>query len=158
MYLIVSPNLPSFAEVASGSAASVFPPIPPAPIEPVDQHLPRMAWQRQKARVLAEATSNAVGAIVGGIAGASTSLTTDTNNRQESIAEISLIKKLAEDKAKQMCTGNSDCIMKMTLSWADALEKISEGNIDSAEAAKNMVYLIGLANASKDPNSEGARG
>lgn len=73
------------------------------------------AAARILAQGVAEATSIAVGTIVGGTAGASTSLTTDTNNRQESIAEISLIKKLAEDKAKQMCAGNSDCIVKMTL-------------------------------------------
>lgn len=35
---------------------------------------------------------------------------------------------------------------------------MSKGNVDSAEAAKNMVYLTKLANVSKDPNSEGARG
>jgi filamentous hemagglutinin len=116
------------------------------------------AAARILAQGVAEATSIAVGTIVGGAAGASTSLTTDTNNRQESIAEISLIKKLAEGKAKQMCAGNSDCIVRMTLTWADALEKVSKGNIDSADAAKNMVYLTKLANASKDPNSEGARG
>jgi filamentous hemagglutinin len=116
------------------------------------------ATARILAQGVAEATSIAVGTIVGGAAGASTSLTTDTNNRQESIAEISLIKKLAEGKAKQMCAGNSDCIVRMTLTWADALEKVSKGNIDSADAAKNMVYLTKLANASKDPNSEGARG
>jgi filamentous hemagglutinin len=113
---------------------------------------------RALAQGFAEATSIAVGSVVGGTTGASAALTTDTNNRQEAIAEISLIRKLAEDKAKQMCRGSSDCVTKMTLLWADALERESKGQVDAAEAAKNIAYLNKLMQASQDPNSEGARG
>lgn len=41
--------------------------------------------------------------------------------------------------------------------WSDALERTAKGLIDTKEAAKNKAYLQALENASRDPDSAGAR-
>lgn len=110
------------------------------------------------AQGVASLTIAGVGAAVGGAQGAATAFTVDANNRQLHPNERSLIEKLAKDKAKQECRGNSACEISSAVKWTDLMERAAESQTDSREYDKNLHYLTALAQTAAQPGSEGALG
>ncbi|MCZ8227697.1 MAG: cell surface protein, partial [Burkholderiaceae bacterium] len=110
------------------------------------------------AQGVATLTAAGVGAAVGGAQGAATGSTVDANNRQLHPNERTLIEKLAKDKAKQVCQGNTECETLSAVKWADLMERAAEGQTGSSAYEKNLQYLTSLAQASAQPGSEGAMG
>nr|WP_275761232.1 hemagglutinin repeat-containing protein [Ralstonia pseudosolanacearum] len=118
-------------------------------------------------KALMQLVSGAIGGIVAGAASGSgsaaaaagaTSQMAEQFNRQLHPAETDLIKKLAQDKARQDCGGNAACIDQATIYWSDMLERTAKGLVDDQENAKNMAYLQAVLQTANIPNSEGARG
>lgn len=83
---------------------------------------------------------------------------TDAYNRQLHPEERELIKRLAEDKAQQLCNGDATCLRSATVAWSDLLERVAKGQVDATENADNMEYLQRLVGSAAIPNSEGAQG
>lgn len=110
------------------------------------------------AQGVAGLTAAGVGAAFGSAQGVATAFTVDANNRQLHPNERSLIEKLAKDKAKQECRGNSACEISSAVKWTDLMERAAEGQTDSREYDKNLHYLTALAQTAAQPGSEGALG
>ncbi|WP_197387260.1 hemagglutinin repeat-containing protein [Ralstonia pseudosolanacearum] len=104
------------------------------------------------------AAGGALGGSAGAWSGANGALSADLYNRQLHPEETRLIKKLAQEKAQQICGGDATCVSNATVVWSDLLERTAKGLVDDQENAKNMAYLQALLQTANIPNSEGARG
>ncbi|RYF31151.1 MAG: hypothetical protein EOO23_03420, partial [Comamonadaceae bacterium] len=100
----------------------------------------------------------ALGAVVGGLGGAASSINVEANNRQLHPTEKQLISKLSRDKAISSCFSNSKCEANATTYWTDLLEKAALGMEDDAAAAANKRYLAEVEKTGSTPGSEGSSG
>ena len=117
-------------------------------------------------KALMQLVSGAIGGVVAGAATGSTSAAAagatsqmaEAYNRQLHPEESNLIKRLAKEKAEQLCNGDAGCLSRTTVAWADLLERTAKGLVDDKENANNMAYLQAILGTASIPNSEGARG
>ncbi|MCL2831518.1 MAG: hypothetical protein FWD77_12410, partial [Betaproteobacteria bacterium] len=101
------------------------------------------------------ALASGLGAAVGGTSGAATAFNADTNNRQLHPDERILIRKLAKDKAQQVCGSDAQCLDSQTAYWADALERVAESWVDDKEFSANSQYLTKLEQIGANSGTEG---
>ncbi|WP_133649778.1 hemagglutinin repeat-containing protein [Paraburkholderia flava] len=116
--------------------------------------------------LLSNVVAGAAGAVAGGalggssgaMSGANGALGADLFNRQLHPEEVDVVKKLAEQKAQEMCRGDAGCVASATTYWTDMLERAAKGMVDDTASKENGAYLQGLIQASNNPGSEGAMG
>ena len=105
-----------------------------------------------------------VGALAAGLTGGDANLASnialydELYNRQLHSKERTLIRQLAEEKAQQLCQGDSECFRNASLYWTDALERVAGGNIDDRAYAQNIQYLSLLGSTAAIAGTEGQMG
>lgn len=141
-----------FGTGAVGVAAST------AAIAALDENLGSLGVDPATKDKLLQLVGMAVAGAIGGNAAAGTAGMADAYNRQLHPEESRLIKRLAEEKAQQLCKGDASCMRSATVAWSDLLERVAKGQVDNAANATNMEYLQRLVETANDPKSQGAQG
>ncbi|MBO7776116.1 contact-dependent inhibition toxin BcpA, partial [Burkholderia pseudomallei] len=135
----------------------------------IDQAVSQLPLSAQAAarnalnEIVATAGGAAGGALAGGgssgaLAGAGSAIDNELYNRQLHVQEVDVVKKLAEQKAQEVCRGDKSCVTSATTYWTDMLERAAKGLVDDTANKENMAYLQTLIQAANNPTSEGAMG
>ena len=135
--------------LGAGTAAAAAP-----TINELTQDMPEGVKQ-----AVGAAIATGLGAIVGGQAGAATAFNEDMNNRQLHPGERDLIRKLAKEKAAEVCKvggSGSGCVAEQTTYWNDLLTHVAESWVDANQYAYVTSYLDAVLATTQIPESRGA--
>ncbi|KAB0644776.1 contact-dependent inhibition toxin BcpA [Burkholderia latens] len=135
----------------------------------IDQAVAQLPLSAQAAarnalnEIVATAGGAAGGALAGGgssgaLAGAGSAINNELYNRQLHVQEVDVVKKLAQQKAQEVCRGDASCVASATIYWTDMLERVAKGLVDDTANKENMAYLQALIRTANNPTSEGAMG